>query len=78
MKNTNESIKPRNPALIIIASVLILFGLAIVFVGLTNMEALGWWTILTVLSGLITTGAAVTSIVRNDPSWILLELLLPI
>jgi hypothetical protein len=78
MKNTNESIKPRNPALIIIASVLILFGLAIVFVGLTNMDALGWWTILTVLSGLLTTGAAVTSIVQNDPSWILLELLLPV
>jgi hypothetical protein len=78
MKNSTHPDKPRNLALITIASVLITIGLAIVYVGFTNIDALGWWTVLTVLSGLVITGAAVTSIVRNDPSWILLELLLPV
>ena len=78
MKNTTQPAKPRNLALITIASVLITIGLAIVYVGFTNMDALGWWTILTVLSGLIIAGAAVMAMFRNDPSWILLELIFPV
>ncbi len=54
-----------------------MFGLALVVLAIANIANFGWWSLFIGLSGATTIGAAVTSIVRNDPSWILLDLILP-
>jgi pilus assembly protein TadC len=77
MKKTKKPSKPRNPGLIFIASILLLIGLGLVVVVLSNVSLFGWWGLLVALSGLITAAAAIVSIVKNDPTWILLDLLLP-
>lgn len=69
--------KERNWFLVFIASVLIIIGCAIVFLAVTNIATFGWWSLLIGLGGLTTITAAIMSIITNDPTWILLDLILP-
>ncbi len=77
MKNNKTTVKPRNWFLIFIASILLVLGLAIVVAAIMNFTTFGWWSLLIGLSGLTTIVAAVMSIIKNDPSWILLDLIIP-
>lgn len=72
-----EKMKKRNWFLVFICAVLILIGLALTVVSIAFMSELGWWSILIGLSGLTTVTAAVLSIIKNDPSFILLGLIIP-
>jgi len=67
----------RNWALVIFSSLLILIGLVLTVLAIVYSSELGWWALLVGLTGLSTIGASVMSIVKNDPSWVLLNLILP-
>ena len=69
--------KERNWALVLIASILIILGSAIVLLAVTNIATFGWWSLLIGLGGLTTITAAIMFIITNDPTWILLDLILP-
>ncbi len=77
MKNKKAIPQQRSWMLIVVSLILIQFGLALVVLAVANISNFGWWSLFIGLSGATTIGAAVTSIVRNDPSWILLDLILP-
>ncbi|HBO64478.1 TPA: hypothetical protein DD425_00770 [Candidatus Saccharibacteria bacterium] len=77
MKNNKTTGKPRNWLLVFIASMLLVFCLTLVVVATINVNTFGWWSILIGLSGLTTFFVAVMSIIKNDPSWILLDLIIP-
>jgi len=77
MKNKKVTTKPRNWFLVFIASILIVLGAALVALSIVNVASFGWWSVLMGLGGLMTIAAAVLSIVKNDPSWILLDLIIP-
>jgi len=77
MKNNKTIAETRNWPLVLIASVLIILGLALALVAVTNISSFGWVSLFIGLSGLTTIAAAVVSILKNDPSWILLDLIIP-
>lgn len=77
MKNNKIETKKRNWFLVFIASILIVLGVALILLAVTNVTNLGWWSLLIGLSGITTVAAALLSIVKNDPSWILLDLIIP-
>jgi len=76
-KKKQAVVAPRNWAIVIVGSILIVIGLALVILAVSNIPGFGWWSIAVGLSGVSTIGAAVMSIVKNDPSWILLDLIIP-
>lgn len=67
----------RSMLLIVLASLLMMFGLVLIWVGIANISSFGWLSLLFALSGLTTVGAAIASLVRNSPAWILLDLIIP-
>lgn len=52
-------------------------GLALIVLALMNVSSFGLWGLLIGAIGLTAFGAAVTAIITNDPSWILLDLIMP-
>lgn len=77
MKNKQKIPKTRNWVLVIVSLVLMLFGLALLVISIVNIGNFGWFSLMFGLGGLTTIGAAVMSIITNDPSWILLDLIIP-
>ena len=77
MKNTQNTTKTRDWLLVFVASMLLVLGLVLVIVAAMNVATFGWWSLLVGLSGLTTVATAIMSILKNDPSWILLDLILP-
>lgn len=77
MKTRKTRLKERNWALVFVASALILIGLIVVVLAAMHAIDFGWWSLLLGLSGLTTIATAAMSIVKNDPSWILLDLIIP-
>lgn len=77
MKNNKIIVQPRNWFLVFIASILLLLGLTLAIAAIMNVTTFGWWSLSIGLSGLTTIVAAIMSIIKNDPSWILLDLILP-
>ena len=69
--------KSRNWVLVFVSTILIILGLTLVILAVMSAANLGWWSLLIGASGLTTVAAAVMSIVKNDPSWILLDLIIP-
>ena len=64
--------------LIIVASIILLFGLVLVTFGIIGFESLGWLTaIFVILSGATSAGLATMSLITGKPEWILLDLILP-
>jgi len=76
MKSNKEVIE-RNWALVVVASILIIIGLALLVLAIINVGTFGWWSLALILGALTTIAAAVMSIVKNDPVWILLDLIIP-
>lgn len=75
MKKDKTPRKPRNWLLVGIASILLVLGLILVVIAIANISTFGWWSLLIGCAGLTTFVAALMSIVKNDPSWILLNLI---
>jgi hypothetical protein len=77
MKNNKPVAKTRNWFLVFIASILLVLGFALLIAAVIHVATFGWWSLLIGLSGLTTIVAAAMSIIKNDPSWILLDLIIP-
>ncbi|MGV9001507.1 MAG: hypothetical protein ACOH18_00935 [Candidatus Saccharimonadaceae bacterium] len=76
MRKNTKVVEKRNWLLVFISIILILIGGALVVLAVANIGLFGWWSIPVGVGGLITITAAILSIVKNDPSFILLDLLL--
>ena len=77
MINKKSVSKSRNWVLVFVSTILIILGLTLVILAVMSAGSLGWWSLLIGVSGLTTVAAAVMSIVKNDPAWILLDLIIP-
>lgn len=77
MKHTDTAHKQRNWPLVFVSSILILIGLILLTLSIVYAINLGWRSLLYGTIGLSTISFSVTAIVENDPSWILLDLILP-
>lgn len=77
MTDTKNVSKKRNWVLVLVSSILLLAGCALLLLSVLYVSRFGVWSLVIGLSGLTTIGAATMSIIKNDPSWILLDLLLP-
>jgi len=77
MKSKKKVVIERNWALVVVASILISIGLALLVLAILNIATFGWWSLALGLGALTTIAAAVMSIVKNDPVWILLDLIIP-
>jgi nicotinamide riboside transporter PnuC len=77
-RNSKKPIsKPRNWALVLIASTVIVLNIAMVYLGITYMSTLGWWSPVLIIGGVSSMAMAVIAIKQNDPTWLLLDLILP-
>ena len=74
MKNKEET--DRNWALIVIASIVILIDLALLIITCIYFSKFGWWALATIAGALSSLCMAIVAIKKNDPSWLLLDLLL--
>lgn len=72
-----SSRKKRSLVLIIIASIMIVIGSTMIYLAIGNIVTFGWWSLLIGIGGLTAVFASVMSIIKNDPSWILLHLIIP-
>jgi formate hydrogenlyase subunit 3/multisubunit Na+/H+ antiporter MnhD subunit len=67
----------RNWAVVIVGSIYMLLGLALVVVAALNIHVFGWGSLLLGLAGATPITASIIAIVENDPNWILLDLIIP-
>ena len=65
----------RSWGLIVISSLIIIGGLTLVTLSIVYIGNFGWWSLLIGVSGLISIFMATMSIVKNDPSWILIDII---
>ena len=65
----------RSWGLIIISSLIIIGGLTLVTLSIVYVGTFGWWSLLIGVSGLSSICLATMSIVNNDPSWILIDII---
>jgi len=77
MKYSTKRHEERNWPLVFVSSVLILIGLILMTLAIVYVGTFGWWSLTVGLVGFTATGAAIMSIIKNDPSWIMLDLILP-
>lgn len=70
-------VKQRNWLFIFVALLLIIIGGTLAILSFMHWQQLGWFSPLVALVGLSTITGAVMSLVKNDPTWILLHLVLP-
>lgn len=66
-----------NIALRIIATIVIIIDTVILTIIAMNITGLGWWGIIITLGAISSIGFAVMAIKRNEPAWLLLDLILP-
>ena len=69
--------EPRNWGLVVIALIYLVIGLALIAAAIVFMPVFGWFSLLIGLAGATPVVASIISIVKNDPSWILLDLIIP-
>lgn len=56
---------------------MIVLGVTLVVLAVASIPTFGWWSLLFGLGGLTTVATSCMSIIKNDASWILLDLILP-
>lgn len=76
-RNIHKRSSPRNWVLVLLSSIIFLLGSTLVVLAALNVPSFGWWSLALGLSGFGTMGAAIMSIITNDPAWIFLDLILP-
>jgi hypothetical protein len=67
----------RNWALVTVASLMIVFNLVLLVVVSLYWSVFGWWSLVAIIAAVASIYLAVTAIRTNDPTWILLDLVLP-
>ncbi len=66
-----------NIGLRIFATIVIIINIAILAVVAMNVPGLGWWALVIALGAISSIYFAVIAIKRNEPAWLLLDLILP-
>ena len=64
-------------AALVLAIVLIIFGVTLIVLGILGISGFGWYSLLLILAGLITAGLAIMAIATGKSAWLLVDLLLP-
>lgn len=76
MKATEKN--ERNPVVMLLAVVMLLIGMGLMFIGVTNFASLGWlYAMLIIASGFGTTSLAAAALVTGKGEWLLIDLILP-
>ncbi len=78
MKSKNKAQKTsRNWALVIIASIVIAISVTLLVMAVVYRSNLGWWAPVLAVGAVISILLSVQAIKKNDPVWLLLDLILP-
>ena len=78
VKNKKKEQKiERNWALVVIASIMIIINLALLVIASMYWSALGWWAPVIVVGAIVSIYLSIEAIRTNDPTWLLLDLILP-
>ena len=67
----------RNWALVIIASMMIILNVVLLAAVVFYWSAFGWWSLIAVVGAVASIYLSVEAIRTNDPTWLLLDLILP-
>ena len=67
----------RNWALVVIASIMIIINLVLLVIASMYWSALGWWAPVITVGAIVSIYLSVEAIRTNDPTWLLLDLILP-
>lgn len=69
--------KERNWVLVVVASIVIILSIALLVITLRNISTLGWWSLAIAAGAVSSICLSITAIKRNEPAWLLLDLILP-
>ncbi len=72
----SEQIPPKG-VVRFVAAIILVIGVALMVIAVTNAVALGWYALLVFVSGLTSAGFAVVALRTGKPEWILLDMLFP-
>lgn len=72
-----NAIAAGNWLLVIVAGILIVLNAALLLLVVIFAEFFGWWSLALGLAAVSSIGLAIISIRDNNPSWLLLDLILP-
>lgn len=69
--------KERNWLLAGVASIWIVLSAVVVLIGILNFQAFGWLiAILMIVVGIVSVSLGLVAIIKNDPAWLLLDMIL--
>lgn len=69
----------RSVALILVGSIVIVAGVILLVLAVLYARQLGiWGTLLAVLTGFSSVVLALTAIIKNEPAWLLIDLITPL
>lgn len=78
MKNKKKVHKPvRNWALVVIASSYILVNIILIVIAVLFWSDLGWWAPIITVGAVVSIYFSIEAIRKNEPAWLLLDLILP-
>jgi hypothetical protein len=77
IKKKKEQKPPRNWALVVIASIMIVINLALLVIAVAYWSNLGWWAPALIVGAIASLFLSVEAIRKNDPAWLMLDLILP-
>ena len=69
--------KSRNWALVVFASIVIVLNIAVGGFSIAYVSVLGWWAALFIFGAISSIVLGLVAIKKNDPTWLLLDLILP-
>lgn len=72
-----NAIEAENWPLVGVAVVMMLCGLCLAVVPLFYLAMFGWWALVLIASGVSTVLFCIEALRENDPSWLMLDLILP-
>lgn len=67
----------RNWALVVVASIVITLNTGLLIAVSLSTATLGWWALVIVIGAISSIWLSVTAIKKNDPTWLLLDMILP-
>ena len=67
----------RNWALVVIAVTVMIVNVALLVAAVLYWSALGWWSLAVAVGALTSIFFSIQAIRKNEPAWLLLDLILP-
>jgi hypothetical protein len=69
--------KPRNWLLVFLAVIVLIFNLVLILIAAAYIETLGWLSLLFIVGAAVSIFMSSMAIIKKDPVWLLLDLILP-